>query len=356
MSGPTTAILIVDPIEVLLSAAGIRAAMAIRAGYQQSAELAAQHSAEHSKLLEQQHSAKELRQQALAQQLAHAETEFQQLFALSQRLGLGEKIQSGRPVANPADENADIFLRVMQSYNADVKTILLTNAAAQHDMWNDVLQSLPEFSEAIASHTVITDVGRLLARITHLGAIPEAIGNLVKQLEVPLPKNREALLKSELRRQIQLHLEAAQRQQVQEASALVLRQTLKDLGYQVQEFSDTLFVEGGVVHFRRHEWGDYMVRLRINEKNQTANFNVIRAVHASANERSVADHLAEDRWCAEFPALLKAVEARGLGLNVTRRLDAGEVPVQYVDSKQLPEFADAEQLRADQPLKAREIT
>ena len=43
MSGPTTAILIEDPVAVLMSAAGIRAAMAIQQGYQQSAELASQH-------------------------------------------------------------------------------------------------------------------------------------------------------------------------------------------------------------------------------------------------------------------------------------------------------------------------
>jgi hypothetical protein len=355
MSGPTTAILIVDPIEVLLTAAGIRAAMSIQAGYQESAELAAQHKAEHSKLLEQQHSAGELRQQSLNQQLAQAETQFQQLYTLGHRLGLGEKIQSGRPLANPDDENADNFLRAMQDYNADIKSILLTNAAAQQDEWNDLIQSLPEFSAAISMHTVTSDVDRLLARITHLGALPEPISALVRQLEEQLPMNRKALLTNELRRQIQLHLEDVQQQQVQEASALILRQTLKELGYQVQEFSDTLFVEGGVVHFRRHEWSDYMVRMRINERTQTANFNVIRAVHAAANERSVADHLAEDRWCAEFPALLKAIEARGLGLNVTRRLDAGEVPVQYVDSQQLPVFADAEQRRTVQPLKAREI-
>ena len=130
---------------------------------------------------------------------------------------------------------------------------------------------------------------------------------------------------------------------------------MNELGYQVQEFSDTLFVEGGVVHFRRHDWGNYMVRLRVNEKSLSVNFNVIRAVQNADNERSVLDHIAEDRWCAEFPALLKAMEARGLGLDVTRRLEARELPLQQVDSSLLPTFAEPESRHTDIPLKARNL-
>ena len=102
----------------------------------------------------------------------------------------------------------------------------------------------------------------------------------------------------------------------------------------------TVFVAGGLVHFRRPGWGDYQVRLRLDAQAKSVNFNVVRAVDAGNNERSVLDHVAEDRWCAEFPALLKALAARGLHLEVTRRLAAGELPVQFVERSKLPRFAD----------------
>lgn len=357
MSGPTTALLIVDPIEVLLSAAVIRAAMAVQEGYQRSAELADQHNADRNQRLAQQHNAARQRQESQQQLLQQTETEFNQLLALSQRLGVEERVLSQKPVKLDADH--DNYLLALQSYNQDIKAILLNQAAshAEQGVWDDAATIIPNFNIAPTTQhaDADADVLRILARITHLGPIPDPINNLLVELAQALPAGRLTLLKQELRLQIQRRLEAERERQVQEASSLVLRQSLKELGYQVQEFSDTLFVDGGVVHFRRHEWGDYMVRLRINEKTNTANFNVIRAVRDQNNERSVLDHLAEDRWCAEFPALLKAIEARGIGLNVTRRLQAGEVPVQLVDATQLPTFSNEEQRRSSQPLKAREL-
>jgi hypothetical protein len=112
----------------------------------------------------------------------------------------------------------------------------------------------------------------------------------------------------------------------------------------VEEIEDTMFVEGGVAHFRKNHWGDYMVRMRVAQGGDGINFNVLRAVDADQlqGEISVQDHLAEDRWCAEFPALLKALAARGVRLEVTRRLEAGELPVQRVARDRLPRFAGAE--------------
>ncbi len=345
MSGPTTAILVTDPVAVLLSAAGIRAVLAVREGYRHSAELAELHDAEHTDQLKQQQEAIQQEQVALRQQLSQAESEFNQLLQLGGRLGAAEQIQSGRPTVT--DDDPATLLRALLGYNAEIKTILMTQSARLPD-WDDYQ---PEFSAA----SEITVAQRLVNRISHLGTIPQPVQNLLNQLRLDLPPHRRELLENELRQQVQIHLEQSQQHAMQQASALILRHTLKELGYQVQEFSDTLFVEGGVVHFRRHDWGSYMVRLRANEMTHTVNFNVIRAVQDAGNERSVLDHIAEDRWCAEFPALLKALEARGLGLDVTRRLEAGELPVQQVDCALLPTFADIESRRTDTPLKERNL-
>ncbi|MFT3962615.1 hypothetical protein [Propionivibrio sp.] len=198
---------------------------------------------------------------------------------------------------------------------------------------------------------------RLLARAAALGPLPEDIERLARELSAASGQERRELLEIELRRAIQRFQEEAARA----AGALVLEQTLEDLGYQVEGVSETLFVEGGLVHFRRPGWGDYQVRLRVKAHaggsgfEAGANFNVVRAVDAGDNERSVLDHLAEDRWCAEFPALLQALALRGLRLEVTRRLAAGELPVQLVERAQLPRFTDEDAARPPTQLRQKEI-
>lgn len=140
-------------------------------------------------------------------------------------------------------------------------------------------------------------------------------------------------------------IEAARQREEQEAISLVLEQSLRDLGYEVDDISQTLFVSGGTVHFQKQAWQNYHVRMRVSTADKTVNFNVVRAQGSGdATQDKRQDYLAEDRWCAEFPALLKTLEARGVKLNVTRLLQAGEVPVQVVDAATLP-TAHAEEER-----------
>jgi hypothetical protein len=136
----------------------------------------------------------------------------------------------------------------------------------------------------------------------------------------------------------------AQREQLeQQAAAWVLEESLRDLGYEVEGIEATLFVQGGAVHFRRPGWDNYFVRMRVDADEHTVNFNVVRARgDEETAERRRLDALAEDRWCAEFPKLLQTLAARGLRLDVTRRLGAGDVPVQVVEGASLPRIVDDE--------------
>jgi hypothetical protein len=138
-------------------------------------------------------------------------------------------------------------------------------------------------------------------------------------------------------------IDAVLHAQEQKAAALVLEQSLQDLGYQVESVSETLFAEGGMLHFQRAGWGGYHVRLRVNVKENHFNFNVVRAKNDDTNrdaaEQKKQDFIAEERWCAEFPRLLATLAARGLKLDVIRQLEAGELPVQEVDAQRLPHFA-----------------
>lgn len=130
----------------------------------------------------------------------------------------------------------------------------------------------------------------------------------------------------------------------QEAAALVLEQSLRDLGYEVEGVESTLFVDGGVVHFQRTGWENYYVRLRLDARDKTLNFNVVRPRGAEDSaEQKRLDFLAEDRWCSEFPRLQQTLAVRGLNLNVTRQLGAGDLPVQAVDPATLPQARSEEE-------------
>ena len=97
------------------------------------------------------------------------------------------------------------------------------------------------------------------------------------------------------------------------------------------------------------------MRLRVAAEERTVNFNVVRARgDEETAERRRLDALAEDRWCAEFPALMRTLAARGLTLDVTRRLRAGELPVQIVDPASVPALHDEDRPSpASTPLKQR---
>ncbi len=349
MSGPTTAIFTGDPVTVLVSAAAIRAAQAVMAGYSEAADIQATHQQNRDRMLAAQKSANQQGLSAMQANVKNAEAEFARIAELAKRYGAADKIAASLPARPDTNSESQMatYVQALRSLVHELRSILLTESALRMDDADPglILQSV---IDASAPPAQLDAVQRLLSRIAHLGEYPQQIAAIAQDItaQPTLETERAKLLMNELRLRIQQHAEAIHNQHVQEATSLVLEQSLKDLGYQVEAVSHTLFVEGGVVHFRKPGWDNYMVRMRMDPKNASTNFNVIRAVEAESNERSVQDHIAEDRWCAEFPALLKALEARGLHLDVTRRLEAGEVPVQLVHKDKLPKFADTEEAQA----------
>ncbi len=358
MSGPTTAIVVTEPVTALLAAAGIRAAMAVYESHRHAAELQEEHADANA-------SRQAIQQTALADGLAAlnaaaiaAEASIERLSQLADSLGSAAAFGATRPQrpqsTNP--ESLAAYVRGLERLAEELRTILLTEAGRQQrNVAGSGLIDAIAVPLSATQEVAITASQRLLARITHLGALPQDLELLARELDSTLPGERAELLATELRRRIQDQLDSVQQRQVQEATALIVGHTLKELGYQVEDVAETLFVVGGVVHFRRSSWGDYLVRLRVDAKASSVNFNVIRATGAGDNERSVLDHIAEDRWCAEFPALLKALEVQGVRLDVTRRLGAGELPVQLVERSKLPHFATEDRTgermeRTSQPL------
>ena len=343
MSGPTTVIFTAEPATVLLAAAAIRAAEALQAGYQEAANLRDQHADNLADQRANQSAASTAGQNALAEQVDRSERRYAQLCELAEPFGATAALRATRPQRPPENDRpaqaayAEQLRALCQRLEAALEIALgepVPMAISGIDL--GAIAAPEQSLDATAPPPSPTAAVQLLAQLAALGPLPAHIEALSREIEATTNVDRSELLAMELRLAIQNFEAEAARQ----ASALVLAQTLKDLGYQVEPVSNTLFVDGGVVHFRRAGWDNYQVRLRLDAKTSTANFNVVRAVDAGANERSVLDHLAEDRWCSEFPALLQALAARGLHLDVTRRLEAGELPVQLVDRNKLPRFAD----------------
>lgn len=349
MSGPTTVLMTPEIAVLLLAASAIRTAQALHAAYGEAERLRQAHDQGDADNRARQAEAAASGVAALATRRSEAETRFQRLKQLAAEAGQGAELKLPEAPAGSEPAVLAAYVRAVEGLSAALEALLaeILPAEAESRARLDELAGAEQIDlkrrlDAYAGRQVpdlLKDVRRLLARIAPLGPLPDNVAALVKQLEAPLTADRAEALLLELRRQVHLR----QQQEIAAAQAVVLQQSLADLGYQVEDVAETLFVEGGVVHFRKPGWGNYMVRMRVDGKQQAANFNVIRAVAAGENERSVLDHLAEDRWCAEFPALLQALAVRGMKLTVTRRLEAGELPVQLVQRDKLPRFAEEEE-------------
>lgn len=198
-----------------------------------------------------------------------------------------------------------------------------------------------------------TAAAKMLAEMPAAAPAPllralEAVAAGVARLDADLRKVAEDLLDETA---------ATREREAEGAAAFVLQESLRDLGYDVEDIEATLFTDGGTVHFRRAGWENYFVRMRVAPSEKTVNFNVVRARGDEENaERRRQDALAEDRWCTEFPRLMDTLAARGLALDVTRRLDAGAVPVQVVDGANLPAIASEAPQRAQPAPQARRLT
>lgn len=129
-------------------------------------------------------------------------------------------------------------------------------------------------------------------------------------------------------------LEEAAQQRRDATAARILEATLRDLGYEVEGIEQTLFTDGGAVHFQGRGWNDYFMRLRVSPDRQTLHFNMVRSADAPAS--AARDLEMERQWCSGFPEVMKTLAARGIATTLVRALAAGSVPVEAVRPESLP--------------------
>lgn len=126
---------------------------------------------------------------------------------------------------------------------------------------------------------------------------------------------------------------AALAQADHEYASEVIPQVLTDLGYEVESGFSTLFVERGIMHFQKPGWGEYGVRLRV--ENERVEFDVVRGSGQrgrTAREQRVRDTEIEAVWCAELPDVVDSLKAHGIDLRIAEQASPGERSIEVVDT------------------------
>lgn len=124
-------------------------------------------------------------------------------------------------------------------------------------------------------------------------------------------------------------------------AADILTRSLSDLGYEVAEISNTLFLQGGAVYFRRPGWDKYCVQMLVRPAEDTANFNVVRISEGEENttdDTAKVDAAIETEWCTHFGQLIGDLDAKGLTLEMRRETPAGKLPIPLARKRDMPKF------------------
>lgn len=144
---------------------------------------------------------------------------------------------------------------------------------------------------------------------------------------------RERPLGDDLRDRATEARAAALAQADHEYASEVIPQVLTDLGYEVESGFSTLFVERGIMHFQKPGWGEYGVRLRV--ENERVDFGVVRGSEPrgrTAREQRVRDTEIEAAWCAELPDVVDSLKAHGIDMRIGEQAFPGDRPIEIVDA------------------------
>jgi hypothetical protein len=134
-------------------------------------------------------------------------------------------------------------------------------------------------------------------------------------------------------------------QRTQDAfAAKILESTLKDLGYEVEGISATLFADGGTVLFQGRSWNDHFMRMRVSPDRGSMHFNMVRSADSPASADQDLDM--EQQWCSGYPELLSTLAARGIETTPLRSLAAGSFAVESVPPEALPQRQTPRRLQA----------
>ncbi len=116
----------------------------------------------------------------------------------------------------------------------------------------------------------------------------------------------------------------------------IIQDTLEEFGYTVEDEFDTLFVEGGVVHFQKPAWKTYHVRLRVNPQAGELRVHMIKEGENNLPGQEQQDLKMETEWCVEYKELVSVLSDRGVQARPIKHYSPGAVPVQKIRPEDIP--------------------
>ena len=185
----------------------------------------------------------------------------------------------------------------------------------------------------------IAEIALATKLLTHLESeVPFGADRFKQQLELvkvgafPLPAGFENQLGGVI-----AQAKHEEQLEMQEAASCIVRDALKDLGYDVTPIENTLFMDGGKAYFRKAGWNNYYVQLMVRPEENKLNFNVVKIDdQADEHQPSVKEDIeAENAWCSGYNQLMDTFKARGLEMELIRHLPVGKVPVPHVNSEEV---------------------
>jgi hypothetical protein len=110
-------------------------------------------------------------------------------------------------------------------------------------------------------------------------------------------------------------------------AAEILQTTLAGMGYQVESIKESLFVDGGAIHFRNDAWNDgYCVNLTV--KDERIFFDMQRDIECGKSE----DEAVEQQWKSEFYKVRDALDKDGIRITDLKvHAEPGKFAVPLVD-------------------------
>lgn len=117
----------------------------------------------------------------------------------------------------------------------------------------------------------------------------------------------------------------------------VLKQTLEEMGYDVQEGFETLFDQGGQCFFQQPDWDEHYVRVSIDPQRQRLNLDMVHygTVEDDSSAQAAKDTAMEEQWCGQVSNLMEHLSERGLTIDLTRKLAPGAIKQQVIADARL---------------------
>lgn len=129
----------------------------------------------------------------------------------------------------------------------------------------------------------------------------------------------------------------ARQEQDRRKAATILRSSLVNLGYGVEDDFTTAFVSGGKGYFQHPRWADHYCRLSVSPEDNIMNFDVVRLgdEESISRDETLEDVAVEQQWCSLFPDLIEELRNSGLEYTSTRACPPGALPMQRINEPHL---------------------